>query len=408
MTETVIKVKCISKKYQIGRVATGDLRGTLSGLFKLINSTKNKSQDFWALKDISFEVQKGEVIGIIGSNGAGKSTLLKILSRITSPTSGHIEITGKVASLLEVGTGFHPELTGRENIFLNGSLLGMKKKEIIAKFDEIIGFSGVEKFIDTPVKHYSSGMYVRLAFAVAAHLDPEILIVDEVLAVGDIAFQQKCLGKMDEVAQGGKTVIFVSHNLGAVQQLCSRGILLENGELKKVGKIQKVVNAYLHRLQIKADLPIKERVDRIGSGLVSFTDGYMLDENDFPIQVARSGQSIKIVLKYSSKLSSTEDIIVKIECRDKNGNYVFICDNRINNEVFKLIPNNGKFICHIPNLPLSEGRYYLDLFVFVNGKKADVIYGGMKLEVFLGHYYPTGLQPARFNGVLIDYLWKYE
>lgn len=236
-----IKLENVSKKYSIGKEKDGSLRGTLGGLF----SKKSAStEDFWALKDVSFDIQKGDVVGIIGKNGAGKSTLLKILSQITKPTEGRIEINGRVASLLEVGTGFHPELTGRENVFLNGTILGMTRKEVAAKFDEIVAFSGVEKFIDTPVKRYSSGMYVRLAFAVAAHLEPEILIIDEVLAVGDAEFQKKCLGKMKDVAGEGRTVIFVSHDLTAVKKLCTRGVLLKSGKVALVGSTNEVISEY--------------------------------------------------------------------------------------------------------------------------------------------------------------------
>ncbi len=241
MSQVVISIQHVSKKYVIGSQKDGSLRGTLAGLFV---PKKNQQEEFWALKDVSFDIQKGDVVGIIGKNGAGKSTLLKILSQITKPTDGRIALTGRVASLLEVGTGFHPELTGRENVFLNGTILGMTRKEVSAKFDEIVAFSGVEKFIDTPVKHYSSGMYVRLAFAVAAHLEPEILIIDEVLAVGDAEFQKKCLGKMKDVAGEGRTVIFVSHHLGSIRQLCNKGVLLEKGEMKKMGLIEDVITAY--------------------------------------------------------------------------------------------------------------------------------------------------------------------
>ncbi|MFM9161208.1 MAG: ABC transporter ATP-binding protein, partial [Dolichospermum sp.] len=238
MSDTIIRVENLGKKYLIGHQQEGSysyvsLRDVITqGAKSLIKTLKNpqarvaqNTEEFWALKDVSFEVKQGEVVGIIGRNGAGKSTLLKILSRITEPTTGKIEINGRVASLLEVGTGFHPELTGRENIYLNGAILGMSREEIKRKFDEIVAFAEVEKFLDTPVKRYSSGMYVRLAFAVAAHLEPEILVVDEVLAVGDIAFQKKCLGKMQDVAQEGRTVLFVSHNLSAVRILCQTGLL---------------------------------------------------------------------------------------------------------------------------------------------------------------------------------------
>jgi lipopolysaccharide transport system ATP-binding protein len=251
MTEPVIQVRDLSKCYQIRSTAPKpyhSLREDLVDGFKgLLRGEwgQSQSEDFWALKDVSFDVNQGEVVGIIGRNGAGKSTLLKILSRIVRPTSGEVMIRGRVGSLLEVGTGFHPELTGRENIFMNGAVLGMKRSEIVRKFDEIVAFAEVEKFLDTPVKFYSSGMYVRLAFAVAAHLEPEILIVDEVLAVGDAEFQKKCLGKMGEVSKNeGKTVLFVSHNMAAVNRLCSIGIWMEQGELGSLGVLSKVIEAY--------------------------------------------------------------------------------------------------------------------------------------------------------------------
>jgi len=248
--DVAIRVENLGKEYIIGHKKSGDLRNSfkdkISGLF----GEKHEKESFWALKDINFEIKKGEAIGIIGRNGAGKSTLLKILSRITEPTTGRFEINGRVSSLLEVGTGFHMELTGRENIFLNGTILGMKRAEIRQKFDDIVEFSGVEKFLDTPVKHYSSGMKVRLAFSVAAHLEPEILIVDEVLAVGDAEFQKKCLGKMDEVSkEGGRTVIFVSHNMGAVQNLCSRGILLSHSEIEFQGVIEETLEKYVKSVE---------------------------------------------------------------------------------------------------------------------------------------------------------------
>jgi lipopolysaccharide transport system ATP-binding protein len=242
----VIQAQGLSKKFQLGLIGSASLRESLV-LWKdqLLGRNKAKTKDFWALQDLSFEIKQGEVVGIIGHNGAGKSTLLKILSRITEPTAGQIEITGRVASLLEVGTGFHPELTGRENIFLNGSILGMSRREIHQKFDEIVAFSDIEAFIDTPVKRYSSGMYVRLAFSVAAHLEPEILIVDEVLAVGDIAFQKKCLGKMEDVSSSGRTVLFVSHNMEAMQTLTQRAMLLHHGQMVCFEDTPSVLKRYL-------------------------------------------------------------------------------------------------------------------------------------------------------------------
>jgi len=254
--DIAIRVKNLGKRYKLGQQSGGykTLGETITRAVKSpfqrlqhpgSSEEKEEAGTFWALKDISFEVKKGEVIGIIGRNGAGKSTLLKILSRITSPTEGTVEVHGRIGSLLEVGTGFHPELTGRENIFLSGSIMGMKKAEIEEKFDQIVAFSEIEKFLDTPVKRYSSGMYVRLAFAVAAHLEPEILIVDEVLAVGDAVFQKKCLGKMGDVAKEGRTVLFVSHNMAAIRQLCPTSILLEKGDLKEMGSTPQVIDDYL-------------------------------------------------------------------------------------------------------------------------------------------------------------------
>ena len=278
MSKPIIEVKGISKRYQLGTIGAQTMRDEVEAFFARFKKTKSpatshslhataptgasatsstqplatshslpnsvRSAEFWALRDVSFDVQPGEVVGIIGRNGAGKSTLLKILSRITEPTSGEIRVRGRIASLLEVGTGFHPELSGRENIFLNGAILGMTKAEIRAKFDEIVDFAGVEQFIDTPVKRYSSGMYVRLAFAVAAHLEPEILIVDEVLAVGDAEFQKKCLGKMKDVAGHGRTILFVSHNMTAVKSLCKRVVLMKNGLLLEDGSTETVAHAY--------------------------------------------------------------------------------------------------------------------------------------------------------------------
>ncbi len=277
-----IKVENLSKAYQLGEIGTGTISRDLERWFAKVRgkedpflkigetndrATKGTSDVVWSLKDINFEIEQGDAVGIIGRNGAGKSTLLKILSRVTSPTTGTVKAKGRIASLLEVGTGFHPELTGRENIFLNGAILGMRKREIARKFDEIVGFSGVERYIDTPVKRYSSGMYVRLAFAVAAHLESEILIVDEVLAVGDAEFQKKCLGKMGEVSKGeGRTVLFVSHNMAAVQKLCDRGVFLSNGYVISKGSIDEVISKYLNSNQTAKsvyNIPLPDYSDQL-------------------------------------------------------------------------------------------------------------------------------------------------
>ena len=285
MSDTIIKVEDLGKKYVLSRKQEGGQYKTLRDAMtdtakslsqKLFKPSGKKTfspayEEFWALRDISFEIKQGDRVGIIGRNGAGKSTLLKILSRITEPTKGTVRIKGRVASLLEVGTGFHPELTGRENIFLNGAILGMSRAEITRKFDEIVAFAEVEKFLDTPVKRYSSGMYVRLAFAVAAHLEPEILIVDEVLAVGDAQFQEKCLGKMQEVGKGGRTVLFVSHNMASIQYLCSTAILLKSGNIAAIGQPAEIIGDYFADTQKTSSISLKEWIDRSTSGEGKFT-----------------------------------------------------------------------------------------------------------------------------------------
>jgi lipopolysaccharide transport system ATP-binding protein len=311
MGDSVIKVENIGKLYKLGEIGTGTIshdlnrwwarvRGKEDPFAKIgeINdrATKGNNDWVWALKDINFEVKQGEILGIIGRNGAGKSTLLKILSKVTTPSTGRIKVKGRIASLLEVGTGFHPELTGRENIFLNGAILGMTKVEIKSKFDEIVDFSGVERYIDTPVKRYSSGMYVRLAFAVAAHLEPEILIVDEVLAVGDAEFQKKCLGKMNDISQkGGRTVLFVSHNLSAVRQLCSKGILLNKGKLFFSGTSQETIDKYLETNQASgfSDSFIRAKEENKDIQLVT---ARLFDSNNLPKQEFDISEDIYIDL----------------------------------------------------------------------------------------------------------------
>jgi lipopolysaccharide transport system ATP-binding protein len=320
MSDTVINVQDLSKQYRLGTIGTGTLAHDVNRWFyKMIGkedpyllisetndrSVKGNTEYVWSLKDISFSVKHGEVLGIIGRNGAGKSTLLKILSRTTSPTTGSVKIKGRVASLLEVGTGFHPELTGRENIFLNGAILGMRKKEIKRKFDEIVDFSGVQRYVDTPVKRYSSGMYVRLAFAVAAHLESEILIVDEVLAVGDAEFQRKCLGKMSEVSKGeGRTVLFVSHSMNSIKQLCSKGLVLRNGLLVFQGNIEESVEAYLSS-------NIKKEIDSLGSYYrkkelkntsLEVTEAVVVDGNLKERDLFDANDEIYIQLKISKNL----------------------------------------------------------------------------------------------------------
>jgi len=265
----------------------------------------DQADTFWALKDVNFEVGQGEVLGVIGRNGAGKSTLLKVLSRITEPSAGWAEVTGRTGSLLEVGTGFHPELTGRENIYLNGSILGMRKAEIRTRFDEIVEFAEMERFLDTPVKRYSSGMSVRLAFAVAAHLEPEILLVDEVLAVGDVAFQRKCLGKMGAVAGEGRTVLFVSHNMAAVSSLCTRGVLIDGGRLVWSGSPQSTIERYLATSPGDRSISLRDRTDRRGAGRIRFTEVTIANARRETVDSVTSGQDVTIAVDFEVQAGET-------------------------------------------------------------------------------------------------------
>ena len=325
MTDIAIKVENLTKEFQIGQERSGDFRESFGNTLKTMLSTKGNKETFTALDDISFEVKKGEALGIIGRNGAGKSTLLKILSRITEPTKGRIEINGRVSSLLEVGTGFHPELTGRENIYLNGTILGMTRREVKAKFDEIIDFSGVEKFIDTPVKHYSSGMKVRLAFSVAAHLEPEILIVDEVLAVGDAEFQKKCLGKMDDVSKKeGRTVIFVSHNMGAVEKLCEFGIFLNLGKIKLRGNISNVVDNYLDFVSNESNYISDQTKENIISKVT-------LRNSNKTISNFRSEEELMIEIE-SYVNNTLANIYLGVAVKDFRGNKISTILSKINNK----------------------------------------------------------------------------
>jgi len=331
----VISVESLSKVYRLGQIGTGRLaddfkiwwatqRGKPNPLLKLGQEDHGNrdGEELWALRDINFSVEQGEALGIIGRNGAGKSTLLKILSRVTAPTSGRVRVQGRIASLLEVGTGFHPDLTGRENIYLNGAILGMSRREIDQKFDEIVDFSGVERFIDTPVKRYSSGMYVRLAFAVAAHLDPEILVVDEVLAVGDADFQKKCLGKMgDVVTQEGRTVLFVSHNMAAVQKLCQRGIFLENGQIVYIGDVVEAVNDYL--VSSTSNSLLWEIVDHPPKADAYFRKVYVSDENWNPAKIITTSDILRVVVEFSLQ-KDLRNLQLSLDLLDQYGNIILV------------------------------------------------------------------------------------
>lgn len=376
MGNKVLSVEGLTKSYHLGQIGTGTLsrdldvwwakvRGKPNPLLK-IGQTDHGNQDgqtLWALKDVSFQVQQGEVLGIIGRNGAGKSTLLKILSRVTAPTSGQVKVKGRIASLLEVGTGFHPELTGRENIYLNGAILGMTRQEVQRKFDEIVSFAEVEKFVDTPVKRYSSGMYVRLAFAVAAHLESEILLVDEVLAVGDVEFQKKCLGKMGEVSQAGRTVLFVSHNMGAVSNLCPRVLLIEQGTIVCDDVSLTTIREYYNREKknIKgAVADLRNRPRKYGDGSVQIEELITLGKNEVPQEEFLFSEPIKIQISIRSNVH-IPNAIVGIAVKSYEGSVLFTSHWNDDGVPKNIVPGINVASCFIdPNL-LLPGQYHLDV-----------------------------------------------
>jgi lipopolysaccharide transport system ATP-binding protein len=400
-----IRVAALGKRYRLG-----EERPLTSFLRRLRGA--GDAEELWALRDVSFDVAPGEAIGIVGRNGAGKSTLLKILARITAPTTGSAELLGRVGSLLEVGTGFHPELTGRENVFLNGALLGLRKHEIAARFDEIAEFSGVERFLDTPVKRYSSGMRVRLAFAVAAHLEPEILIVDEVLAVGDAEFQTRCLGKMNDVAGHGRTVLFVSHHLAALRALCPRAIWLEGGRIAAEGEVGPVVDAYLAASHRLADTPVAERRDRGGSGALRFTrvelrSGDPARAGDRP----STGSALEIGLGYTAASGAPlKNVRLAVLVLDSLGGRVFATDTRLLNADFAELPPAGELICEIPDLPLAAGRYQLNLWATVGDDVADHVEDAASLTVEAGDPFGTGRATLaeKHGPCVVRHAWRLE
>lgn len=364
MSDIAIKIENLGKVYKIGRQKSATLIDSIRSVF---SKNEDAKTEFWALKDISFEIKKGEAVAIIGRNGAGKSTLLKVLSRITEPSKGRFEINGRVSSLLEVGTGFHHELTGRENIFLNGTILGMKRAEIRSKFDEIVEFSGVADFLDTPVKHYSSGMYVRLAFAVAAHLEPEILIVDEVLAVGDAEFQKRCLGKMKEVTGEGRTVIFVSHNMGAVRNLCSQGIFLEHGQVKKTGGVNEVVDYYFSFLEDNVSKAFSKSSENKEVLIKSFA---VLNEHGKPSSTFDTSKPIVLRAEYTAN-KDISGSRMNIQLLDSYGNIAFTSSSHSKEPVEK---SKGDYVvsCIIPADLLNGGEYKVQMNMGIPGVKVLV------------------------------------
>ena len=421
----------VGKQYRLGLVSTGTFSHDLNRWWTMhvlgkedpflkigdtnIRSTKGDSDFIWALKDINFSVEQGDVVGIIGKNGAGKSTLLKLLSRVTAPTVGEINVCGRIASLLEVGTGFHPEMTGRENIYMNGAIMGMTKAEITRKLDEIIDFSGCERYIDTPVKRYSSGMKVRLGFAVAAHLEPEILVVDEVLAVGDAEFQKKAIGKMQDVSKGqGRTVLFVSHNMAAVRSLCKSGVVLKDGQLNYQGTADEAVE---HYLKVYADdnseLPLEQipRTDRV-NGLLRFLDISFLNENNEVIS-PHCGKFLRIRLKIKAE-QGAERCSISINVNNIFGDPIMNFPSLVTLDEFKLTPGIYFADLDIPKLPLTVGTYRLTLWCnaknpFVNVNCGDCIRNVVKLNVEDDDFFCSGRKIASHllgKVVLCDHSWS--
>lgn len=422
MNKPIIEIKNIGKKYNIthqrgGYIALRDiLAGILRNPFKFAKQKAKQivgletKEEFWALRGLNIEINKGDIVGIIGHNGAGKSTLLKILTGITPPTEGEIIMHGRVASLLEVGTGFHPELTGRENIFLNGAILGMTKKEIVRKFDEIVAFSGVEKFLDTPVKYYSSGMYVRLAFSVAAHMEPDILLLDEVLAVGDAEFQKKCMGKMEEVTKGeGRTIIFVSHNMEAIQKLCQKVILLEAGKVVAVGKTNDVIGTYLKNNPLTQEgAALRGRKDRKGHGRVKLIS-FFVESNGKRVDHLQTGGQYTFCFGYETADGKpAKNLNVALSITTDSGTPLIYTSSRLTNQDIINAPAHGIIKCEVSQkFPLTEGLYRIAANLSVDGNQEDFIKNLGVFEVKSGDFYNTGINIPH-SPIYIEQDWGVE
>ncbi|MBP1465724.1 ABC transporter ATP-binding protein [Candidatus Chloroploca sp. M-50] len=420
MSDIVIKAEQLGKKYIIGHQReNGRYTALRDVLMQNARSVWNKTRDLvqgkpivqgdtleevWALKDVNFEIRRGEAVGIIGRNGAGKSTLLKVLSRITEPSAGRVSIRGRVASLLEVGTGFHPELTGRENIYLNGAILGMTRLEIKRKFDEIVAFAEVEKFLDTPVKRYSSGMYVRLAFAVAAHLEPEILVVDEVLAVGDSAFQKKCLGKMGDVAHEGRTVLFVSHNMVAIEQLCQKAMVLQQGKVADYGSVEQALGMYLTSVSDLQKVSIADRTDRRGNQFLRFTRVALCDAGGSELEQVLSGQDVYVRFYYAAS-EQLCDARVHVSLAIVDRGRILINLNSYNSGSAVLdVYERGFFECVWKNFNLTAGSYDCIAFCSVNDEVADWVDSAFTILVENGDFFGQG--DSTLHGiVLVPHRW---
>ncbi|HXR60922.1 MAG TPA: ABC transporter ATP-binding protein [Solirubrobacterales bacterium] len=412
MTAAAIETHGLGKRYTLGVSSRGygTLRESISELVRRPlrrQAAGAEERQLWALKDLSLSIEPGDVVGLIGHNGAGKSTLLKIISRISEPSAGYADVTGRVGSLLEVGTGFHPELTGRENIFLNGAILGMRRAEIRARFDEIVAFAEIERFLDTPVKRYSSGMSVRLAFAVAAHLEPEILLVDEVLAVGDAAFQRKSLAKMTEVAGEGRTVIFVSHNLSIIQALCRRGILLERGRVAADGPVQETMNHYLAGLEQASGEDLLRREDRDGRGwrnsMISRVE--VEDESAAHLGAVVGGRAATIAVEVTEALPVMQ---CRIVVANALGQAIAAFDSELSAGVDVHDPRLGTRIeCEIPSLPLLPGRYRVDVVLKAQNQIQDGLEAAAFFDVEPGVVEGRPMPGAGADGdVVLPHVWR--
>ncbi len=414
MPRTAIRAEGLGKRYRYGSVlnAYPTLRESITaGVSRLFGTMAaaaprrdvDRQRSFWALRGVSFEVAQGEALGIIGNNGAGKSTLLKILSRITTPTEGRAEIHGRIGSLLEVGTGFHPELTGRENIFLNGAILGMKRAEIISRFDEIVDFAEIERFIDTPVKFYSSGMYLRLAFAVAAHLDPEIMIVDEVLAVGDAAFQKKCLGKMGSVTGKGRTILFVSHNMAVIRSLCTRAILIHDGALAADGPAGETISTYLATLEKSATISLAER-GAPTDGRARLVRVDISAGGQEPAHVLMTGQSARLSFQVEPVRRGTS---CSFTILDPLGQPVTYFDSTERGQQDSVAAEAGSgFCCEIDEITLVPGRYRIDVSVYSDGELQDHVEAAAFLDIQQGMLRGRLVQrEPQYGSVIMDHRW---
>ncbi len=403
MSGPAISLDQVAKQYHRTSVRSGDLRRTVMDSWKWWG---RKDETFYALRDITLSIPEGETVGIIGPNGAGKSTLLKLLSRITFPSEGTIRIRGRLASMLEIGTGFHPELTGRENIFLNGALLGMKRREVQTRLESIVSFSGLEPFIDTPVKHYSSGMYTRLAFSVASHLEPDILLLDEVLAVGDLAFKRQSLERLQEVSVAGSTILMVSHQLSYLRSFCQLGIYLDHGRVMAYGPFDDVADQYVASLGEVEQKDPAARPDRKGNGIYRLQNLRILDQAKHPLEILHCGQNVSLHLDLVSHGDSIAALEIRLDVFDMTGRQWFVMNNMISNGMMTLSQHQVTIACHVPRWPLNEGQYYIDVTILNGNDLSDHLQHAVTFIVEKGWFYPTGMLPNPVKGVLIEYDWK--